>query len=128
MSRAVRQANADLDNPNDAAEDGVVAEGAEGMAPSNEALTETDFDLYFGVLSMQNLVVIRTYRGDEDDKVLQELKPRFVVMYDPMPAYIRRIEVSVRATQSENSRDLTSSLPDRSTSRATRGSVSDSTS
>lgn len=42
---------------------------------------------------MENLVVVRSYRGDQDDKVLQELRPRFVIMYDPDPAFVRRVEV-----------------------------------
>lgn len=42
---------------------------------------------------MENLVVVRSYRGDQDDKVLQELRPRFVIMYDPDSAFVRRVEV-----------------------------------
>ncbi|SPO26665.1 related to RAD1 - component of the nucleotide excision repairosome [Ustilago trichophora] len=56
-------------------------------------IDEVEFDAFFGMLSMENLVVVRSYRGDQDDKVLQELRPRFVVMYDPDPAFVRRVEV-----------------------------------
>ena len=42
---------------------------------------------------MENLVVVRSYKGDQDDTVLQELRPRFFIMYDPDPAFVRRIEV-----------------------------------
>jgi hypothetical protein len=94
MSRAVKRANAELDKPDDGDADG--GGEANGLGASNEALDESDFDIYFGLLSMQNLVVVRTYRDDEDDKVLHELKPRFIIMYDPMPAFVRRIEVSMR--------------------------------
>ncbi|KAN0059816.1 DNA repair protein RAD16 [Thecaphora frezii] len=56
-------------------------------------MDEVEFDAFFGMLSMENLVVVRPYRGDQDDKVLQELRPRFFVMYDLDPAFVRRIEV-----------------------------------
>lgn len=59
-----------------------------------DQFSEVDFNAYFGLLSMENLVVVRSYTEDEDDKVLQELRPRFVVLYDPTPSFIRRIEVS----------------------------------
>ncbi|CED82579.1 Structure-specific endonuclease ERCC1-XPF, catalytic component XPF/ERCC4 [Phaffia rhodozyma] len=51
------------------------------------------FDEYFGLLQPEDLIVVRPYKGDDDDQVLEELRPRFVVMYDPDPGFIRRIEV-----------------------------------
>nr|WJN24994.1 single-stranded DNA endonuclease [Tranzscheliella williamsii] len=60
---------------------------------ASDEIDEVEFDAFFGMLSMENLVVIRSYRGDQDDKVLQELRPRFIVMYDPDPAFVRRVEV-----------------------------------
>jgi hypothetical protein len=33
------------------------------------------------------------YDGDMDDRVLEEMRPRFVVMYEPNPSFIRRVEV-----------------------------------
>ena len=59
----------------------------------SDEIDEVEFDAFFGMLSMENLVVVRSYRGDQDDKVLQELRPRFVIMYDPDPAFVRRVEV-----------------------------------
>ncbi|PWN49819.1 restriction endonuclease-like protein [Violaceomyces palustris] len=56
-------------------------------------MNDVEFDSFFGLLSMENLLVVRPYKGDEDDKVLQELRPRFIVMYDPEPSFVRRIEV-----------------------------------
>ncbi|KDN53411.1 hypothetical protein K437DRAFT_265777 [Tilletiaria anomala UBC 951] len=96
MRRAVKQANADLDNPDDAGQE-EEGSGVNDLSVSTETLSELNFDIFFGLLSMQNLVVVRTYRDDEDDKVLQELKPRFIVMYDTQPAFIRRIEVYRRS-------------------------------
>ena len=56
-----------------------------------------DFDEHFGVLSPENLVVVRPYRGDDDDQVLEELRPKYIVMYDTDPGFIRRVEVSLPA-------------------------------
>ncbi|KAJ1023856.1 hypothetical protein NDA13_004690 [Ustilago tritici] len=59
----------------------------------SDEIDEVEFDAFFGMLSMENLVVVRSYRGDQDDKILQELRPRFVIMYDPDPAFVRRVEI-----------------------------------
>lgn len=66
---------------------------AHDLGLSNETLTEESFEAYFGILSMENLVVIRTYKAEEDDKVLHELKPRYIVLFDPSVGFIRQIEV-----------------------------------
>ncbi|GAA6007740.1 ssDNA endodeoxyribonuclease RAD1 [Rhodotorula paludigena] len=58
----------------------------------DEAFNELDFNAYFGLISNEDLVIIRPYLDDEDDRVLDELRPKYVVMYDPTPAFVRRIE------------------------------------
>ena len=52
-----------------------------------------EFMDFFGLLDMDNTVVVRTYQGDDDESVLHEIRPRYVVMYDPNPRFIRQIEV-----------------------------------
>jgi len=52
-----------------------------------------DWDTDYGLLSPSDQVIIRPYGGDDDDIMLQELRPRFVVMYEPNLAFIRRLEV-----------------------------------
>jgi DNA excision repair protein ERCC-4 len=42
---------------------------------------------------MKDLVLIHPYDGDMDDHLLEEIKPRYVIMYEPDAAFIRRIEV-----------------------------------
>lgn len=70
------------------------------LRPSAQA-TMTDFfdplgfEGNFGLLSAEDLVVVRPYKGDDDDQVLEELRPKYIVMYDPDPGFIRRIEVSM---------------------------------
>ena len=53
----------------------------------------TDIDDYFTLYDMQDLVVIHPYDGDQDEHVLEEIRPRTVIMYEPDAAFIRRVEV-----------------------------------
>ena len=48
---------------------------------------------YFELYEMQDLVVVHPYDGDMDEHVLEEVRPRYVIMYEPDAAFIRRIEV-----------------------------------
>ncbi|GAA5984360.1 hypothetical protein JCM10908_003314 [Rhodotorula pacifica] len=64
-----------------------------------EAFNEIDFREYFGFISNEELVVVRPYLGDEDDRVLEELRPKYVVLFDPNPAFVRRIEAYRAAHQ-----------------------------
>ncbi|KAH9811883.1 DNA repair protein rad16 [Melampsora americana] len=57
-----------------------------------EEFNEDDFSAYFDLLSIDDMVIIRTYVGDEDDRVLEELRPRYIVMYEPDVAFVRRVE------------------------------------
>lgn len=52
-----------------------------------------DMEDYFQLYEMQDLVVVHPYDGDMDEHVLEEVKPRYVIMYEPDAAFIRRIEV-----------------------------------
>ncbi|RMZ87003.1 hypothetical protein DV736_g5775, partial [Chaetothyriales sp. CBS 134916] len=51
--------------------------------------TEDFFELY----ESEDQVVIHPYSGDEDDLVLEELRPKYIIMYSPSPDFIRRVEV-----------------------------------
>lgn len=48
---------------------------------------------YFELYEMKELVVLHPYDGDMDEYVLEEVRPRYVIMYEPDAAFIRRIEV-----------------------------------
>ncbi|AEO54893.1 hypothetical protein MYCTH_74974 [Thermothelomyces thermophilus ATCC 42464] len=52
-----------------------------------------DMDDYYQLYEMQDLVVIHAYDGDMDEHVLEEIKPKYIIMYEPDAAFIRRIEV-----------------------------------
>ncbi|MCJ1251197.1 hypothetical protein MMC30_008428 [Trapelia coarctata] len=52
-----------------------------------------DMEDHFESYEMDDLVVVHPYDGDMDEHLLEEVRPRYVVMYEPDAAFIRRIEV-----------------------------------
>ncbi|KAG9258680.1 MUS38-like protein [Emericellopsis atlantica] len=52
-----------------------------------------NMDDYYQLFEMQDLVVVHAYDGDQDEHVLEEIKPRYIIMYEPDAAFIRRVEV-----------------------------------
>lgn len=54
---------------------------------------EAEFEPFYGLLAPAQTVVVRAYTDDGDDRLLAELQPRFIVMYEPNQDFIRRIEV-----------------------------------
>lgn len=52
-----------------------------------------DMDDYFRLYDMQDLVVVHAYDGDQDEHVVDEVRPRYIVMYEPDAAFVRRVEV-----------------------------------
>ena len=77
---------------------------SQGVDAAEAALTQDfqlftmddDFDAHYGLLAPEQTVIVRAYSDDSDDQVLQEVKPRFIVMYEPNLEFIRRIEVCLR--------------------------------
>ena len=52
-----------------------------------------DMEDFFELYEMDDLVVIHPYEGDMDEHILEEVRPKYVVMYEPDAAFIRRVEV-----------------------------------
>lgn len=52
-----------------------------------------DMDDYYQLYDMQDLVVIHAYDGDQDEHILEEVKPKYIIMYEPDASFIRRVEV-----------------------------------
>lgn len=52
-----------------------------------------DMEDYYELFDMQDLVIIHAYDGDMDEHILEEARPRYIVMYEPDAAFIRRVEV-----------------------------------
>lgn len=53
----------------------------------------SDFNIHYGLLAPEQTVIVRPYTDDDDDLVLREVQPRFIVMFEPNLEFIRRIEV-----------------------------------
>lgn len=47
----------------------------------------------YELFDMNSLIIVHPYSGDLDEHILDETKPRYVIMYEPDAAFIRRIEV-----------------------------------
>jgi len=54
---------------------------------------ESDFDAHYGLLQPEETVLIRAYSDDTDDRLLSEIRPKFIVMFEPDMDFVRRIEV-----------------------------------
>ncbi|PYH71091.1 ssDNA endodeoxyribonuclease RAD1 [Aspergillus vadensis CBS 113365] len=52
-----------------------------------------DMDDYYELYDMDDLVIIHPYDGDMDEHILEVVRPRYIIMYEPDPAFIRRVEV-----------------------------------
>ncbi|KAH7103448.1 hypothetical protein BKA62DRAFT_696946 [Auriculariales sp. MPI-PUGE-AT-0066] len=50
-------------------------------------------DQYFGIIPTDQTVIIRVYADDADDMLLSDIKPRFIVIFEPNQEFIRRVEV-----------------------------------
>ncbi|KAF9561500.1 hypothetical protein CPC08DRAFT_707327 [Agrocybe pediades] len=53
----------------------------------------SDFDDNYGLLAPEQTVLVRAYSDDTDDRMLDEIKPKFIVMCEPDMDFVRRIEV-----------------------------------
>ncbi|KAL4757973.1 ssDNA endodeoxyribonuclease RAD1 [Aspergillus foveolatus] len=52
-----------------------------------------DMGDFYELYDMNDLVMIHPFDGDMDEHILEEVRPRYIIMYEPDPAFIRRVEV-----------------------------------
>ncbi|KKK22429.1 DNA repair protein [Aspergillus rambellii] len=52
-----------------------------------------DMDEFYELYDMDDLVMVHPYDGDMDEHILEEVRPRYIIMYEPDSAFIRRVEV-----------------------------------
>ncbi|KAG7090371.1 hypothetical protein E1B28_009490 [Marasmius oreades] len=52
-----------------------------------------EFNKHYGLIPPAEQVLVRAYSDDTDDRMLDEIKPRFIVMYEPCMEFVRRVEV-----------------------------------
>lgn len=76
-------------------EDGAMSALPATLQEPDEEFDPIAFNEYFGLLDAEQTVIIRAFAGDEDDRILEELRPKYVIIYDPEPAFVRRLEVSL---------------------------------
>lgn len=50
-------------------------------------------DDFFELYDPEDSLVVHPYDGDMDDILLEELRPRYIIMYSPSSDFIRRVEV-----------------------------------
>jgi len=58
-------------------------------------LTGGDYEMH----DMDNLIIVHPYGGDSDDSLLEELRPKNVIMYNPNASFVRRVEVRFHFSQ-----------------------------
>lgn len=54
-----------------------------------------EFDDNYGLIVPEEMILVRAYSDDTDDRVLDEIKPKFIVMFEPDMDFVRRIEVKI---------------------------------
>ncbi|KAL4904675.1 hypothetical protein BDW74DRAFT_178765 [Aspergillus multicolor] len=52
-----------------------------------------DMGDFYELYDMDDLVMIHPFDGDMDEHILEEVRPRYIIMHEPDPAFIRRVEV-----------------------------------
>jgi DNA excision repair protein ERCC-4 len=85
-----------FEKPNEVAELMAEVQITEEEAKQNPDITYDpleDMDDFYQMFDMQDLVVIHAYDGDQDEHVLEDVKPRYIIMYEPEASFIRRVEV-----------------------------------
>ncbi|KAH8907875.1 DNA repair protein [Coniochaeta sp. PMI_546] len=85
-----------FEKPNEVAELMAEVQITEEEAKQNPDITYDpldDMEDFYQMFDMQDLVVIHAYDGDQDEHVLEEVKPRYIIMYEPEASFIRRVEV-----------------------------------
>jgi len=91
VSSLATQASLGLDDMALADDDTVLALH---IAAEENAAAARDEAEWFGLVPPEQTVMIRVYSDDADDMLLADIKPRFIVAFEPSQEFIRRIEVS----------------------------------
>ncbi|ORX93909.1 DNA repair endonuclease XPF [Basidiobolus meristosporus CBS 931.73] len=62
------------------------------LMEEDEEFDIESFSTYFGLVSKPH-IMIRPYKGEADARMLEDLQPEYIIMYDPNPTFIRQTEV-----------------------------------
>ena len=66
---------------------------AEASYTGDIILDDLSSDDYFELYEPTDQIVVHPYSGDADDILLEEIKPRYIIMLSPNTEFIRRVEV-----------------------------------
>lgn len=80
-----------------------LVDNAMGVLDLGSVNLESEFDVHYGLLAPEETVIVRAYSDDTDDQILQEIKPKFIVMFEPDMDFVRRIEVGATCSVYEGS-------------------------
>ncbi|OCT54594.1 DNA repair protein rad16 [Cladophialophora carrionii] len=78
--------------------------GAEALQKEDvmvDDLTEAGED-FFELYTPEDQIVVHPYDGDQDDQLLEEIRPKYIIMFSPSADFIRRVEV-YRSSHSDRS-------------------------
>lgn len=56
---------------------------------------DSEFNDFYGLVPSPQTVLVRAYSDDSDDRMLAEIQPKFVVMFEPNQDFVRRLEVKL---------------------------------
>ncbi|KAJ9612624.1 DNA repair protein RAD16 [Cladophialophora chaetospira] len=48
---------------------------------------------FFELYTPQDQIVVHPYDGDQDDQLLEEIRPKYIIMFSPSADFIRRVEM-----------------------------------
>lgn len=71
-------------NPNDAENEQKAEIGADPLENMED---------YYEQYEMKDLILVHPFDGDLDEQLLEEVRARYIIMYEPDAAFIRRVEV-----------------------------------
>lgn len=84
-------------NMNEEEEEGDEDDTFRGVGPTldSEVIHSNQDDILptFEEIPSTSLITIQCYEDDANEQVLQDAQPRFIILFDPNPAFVRQIEV-----------------------------------
>ena len=52
-----------------------------------------DFDDNYGLIQPEQTALVRVFSDDTDEQMLNEIQPRYIIMFEPNLEFVRRVEV-----------------------------------
>lgn len=65
------------------------------VANLTDVMNHRDILPHFDEIAPPEVVTVSQYVGEDETALLEQLQPKFIIMYDPSPAFVRRVEVQL---------------------------------